>query len=313
MDPHGVNRIAVGAAGGAAVLWATYYLFVLSLPTADNLAIILLTPGIGGAVTLLAALRIERPDWAGLRRALSDPRVLAAGVLLLAFQFGAVLAIRSVGAVNVSLIVLASDVVGTPLIVVLLLHREGPRFRNPTFLTGVGLIALAGTVTIVAGGSPEPLSLITLALGLPLFLVSCLFVVTTDLATRRQPVLVVLGVGPLVVSAVASLVAVAVVGAPAVIGATDLRSLLLLLLMSLTNYTLAPALFFWSARRISLVLPSVLQAAIPVFTLIYVGVSGLQPVTAVGLVGVPLCFLGALVAVRSTMVGESMPASIPVP
>ncbi|HYK93024.1 MAG TPA: hypothetical protein VEY07_03155 [Thermoplasmata archaeon] len=313
MAPLPTDRTALGAAGAAAVLWGTYYLFVLSLPSSENLALILLTPVIGGAITLGAALVIDRPGVAGLRAAILDPRVLAAGLFFLGFQFGAVYSTRIVGAVNTSLLVLGSDVVGTPLLVTAVLRHGGRALRSPGFLVGVVVIAAAGSLTIVAGGSPEPLSWSTLALGVPLFLVSSLFIVTTDSANRRRPILVVLGVGPIVVSGLASLAAIGLVGVPAVVGATDLRSGTTLLALSITNYTLAPVLFFWSARRIALVLPSILQAAIPVVTLAYVGFLGLQPVTAVGLVGVPLAFLGASLAVRAYSAEGGPPARLPMP
>lgn len=307
------DRRAVGAAGGAAVLWATYYIFILALPASENLAIILVTPILGGAITLGVASVVDRVGLAECRRALVHPRVIASGLLFVAFQFGAVLSTRSVGAVNTSLIVLASDVAGTPLLFALISRGEGPRFRRPRFWAGVGIIAFAGTLTIVAGGSPEPLSLATLALGAPLFLVSSSFVVMTDSATRRLPMLVVLGVGPILVSGLAAVVAAGVVGPGVLVGSVAPSTVAILLGMSALNYAAAPALFFWSARRISLVIPSILQAAIPVFTLVYVASFGLQPVTAIGLIGVPLAFLGALIAVRTPPAGPQPPPTLPLP
>ena len=307
------DRWSVGAAGAAALVWGSYYFFVLALPPSENLPLILLTPLFGGAATLGASVLLDRVDLAVCWRALRNPRLLLSGSCFVAFQFAAVLGTRQVGAVNTSIIVLASDVIGTPFLFHALWREEGRRFRQPAFWLGVAIISSGAVLTILAGGSPEPLTPVALALAIPLFLVSTLFVVSTEAANRQLPMLVVLGVGPLVLSGAASVGAAVVVGPAAVLGDSAPITLALLLSMSVLNYAVAPLLFFWSARRISLVIPSLLQAGIPVFALVYVAGLGLQPVTEVGLVGVVVAVTGAVVAVRSAREVPPTAATFPVP
>lgn len=292
------DRRAVAAAAGAAGLWASYYVFLLGLPASENLPVILVAPLLGGGLTLGIALTVGGVPLRAAGPALVNPRVLLAGGCFVAFQVGSVLSTRSVGAVNTSLIVLASDVIGTPLLFHAVWRGEGPLFRLPTFWAGVALIGVGGLLGILAGGSPEPLSLTFVVLGVPLFLMNSTFIVSTESANRQLPVLLVLAVAQLAVAGLAAIGAAILFGPAALLGSAQPGTVARLIAMAVLNYTLAPVLFFWSARRISLTIPSVLQAAIPIFTLVFVLALGLQPVTALGLLGVPLAFLGAIFAAR---------------
>ncbi len=298
MPPAFVDRRAFAAATGAAWFWSTYYVFVLGLPASENLTIILFAPVLGGAFVLVIALTVGRIPPRGILPAFTHPRVLLAGLCLLGFQLCSVLSTRSVGAVNTSLIVLASDVIGTPLLFHAAWRGERPLFRLWSFWLGVALIASGGLLAILAGGSPEPISLAFLALGLPLFVVNSVFVVSTEAANRQLPVLAVLAATPLFLSGLATVGAAIVLGPGAVLGSLQPDYLGRIAAMGLLNYALPPVLFFWSARRISLTIPSILQAAIPVFTLVLVLALGLQPVTALALLAVPLAFVGATFAAR---------------
>ena len=84
-------------------------------------------------------------------------------------------------------------------------------------------------------------------------------------------------------------------------------SLGVLAAMGLTSFFVAPWAYFYAASRLSLVVPAVLQALIPVFTLLLVLAFALGPVGPYAWVGVPLAFAGGVLAVWEPPGGAPLP------
>ena len=173
------------AAGISALLWATFFPLVLVLPSLENVAIMFVAPLFGAAASLglraaVPAFRSSRP----FRRVLVDHRVLAVAVLWLVVQALIVLGTRFTGAIDTSILILSSDVLGTPLIFYGLAREGGGRFRRLGFWTGVVLIGTGALLTILGGGTPEPLSLLTVLLGVPLFFGNSFLVISIDRTGR---------------------------------------------------------------------------------------------------------------------------------
>ncbi len=81
----------------------------------------------------------------------------------------------------------------------------------------------------------------------------------------------------------------------------------LLALLGLTSFFLAPWAYFWATSQLTIVIPAVLQAAIPVFTLILVALVLHAPVASLALVGIPVAFLGSVLAVSEPRRGPRRP------
>jgi drug/metabolite transporter (DMT)-like permease len=79
--------------------------------------------------------------------------------------------------------------------------------------------------------------------------------------------------------------------------------------IGLTAFWLGPALYFGAIERAGLLLPAVLMAAIPVFTLLLAWAVLASAPPAVGLLGIPIAVVGALLALR----GEHAPWDRPRP
>jgi drug/metabolite transporter (DMT)-like permease len=307
--------LAVGAAGLAALLWSTYYPFVLALPPGEALPILVFAPIFGGLCSLTIHVISRGSPLRALGRDAGNARIGGAGLLFFAFNALAIPAARLVGAVNTSLVVLASDLLGTPFLYYAIWRDGGERLKRRSFWIGVGLIGAGAALAILAGGTTEPVSTATIAIGIPLFVVNSALILLLDAAIRSRPMSAVLAVAFLLAAAAAAAVGTVVAGPRAMLGVWDVRTAVLLVAFGITNFSAAPLLFFWSVRTLSLVLPSVLQAAIPVFTLLLVLALGLQPVTVFAAVGAPLAFVGALAAIgglRRTPVREAAPIA-PVP
>jgi drug/metabolite transporter (DMT)-like permease len=300
------------ASGISALLWATFFPLVLVLPSSENVAIMFVAPLFGAAASLglraaVPSFRSSRP----FRRVLVDHRVLAVAILWLIVQALIVLGTRFTGAIDTSILILSSDVLGTPLIFYGLMRGGGGRFRRLGFWAGVVIIGAGALLTILGGGTPEPLSLLTILLGAPLFFGNSFLVISIDRTGRTVALADLMAAAMILMCGIGLLGAALLLRSPDLLGSWDPRYILVLAVMGILNFSVAPLAFFWAAQRITLIVPSVLQSAIPVFTLIFILVLGLQPVTVLAVVGVPIAFLGAAIAALTP--GTEPPLLAPVP
>ncbi len=287
----------ITASVGAAFLWATYYVFLLLLPGVSPL-VLTVVPFLVGAVgffALLAVRGLPPREWlVGWAR----PGTLFRGGLLLALQVDVVLATRLTGAVDTSLATLLGDALVTPLLVSASYGTGGERLRWRSFQAGIGLSTAGAVLAIVGGGTvaglrPEGALLL---LPLPIFV----GVYFASVAQRAQ-------VEPMPRLVAQASATAAFLGLPVgfLLGGTwfsaaglTAGSLGVLGVMGITSFFVAPWAYFYAASRLSLVVPAVLQALIPVFTLLLVVAFALGSVDPYAWVGVPLAFVGGVLAVQ---------------
>lgn len=290
-------RALAGAAGAfAAVQWAAYYVFVLLLPSRADL-LILEIPFLSAGLAFL----LPRPgNPAGgpvvLLRTFASPGGLLRGGMLLLLQVDVIVSTRWAGAVDASLATLLADVVATPLLVYAFYREDADKVRALAFWSGVVIASAGAAVTILAGGSSGPLSLTSGLVLVPLPLLIAVYFVAVNQECKRTPSGEVLGAAGLMAFALGVVPGLFLLGPSAWTVPLSLLQVLVLVVIGLTSFFLAPWAYFWAAGRTTIVIPAVLQALIPVFTVILVGLLGLESVPELAWVGIPMAFGGSVLA-----------------
>ncbi|MHB8352649.1 MAG: hypothetical protein ACYDFT_08210, partial [Thermoplasmata archaeon] len=281
------GRAALGAALLAAFFWAAYYGFVLGLHgTVSPIAVITYPFLIGGAAFLLrSAYRGELRAWVPLFGSWAQwGRVF----MFWGAQVGIVLLTLESAAVDAALLALVGDAVVTPLLV-LLLFREGPeRLRSPLFLAGLVLSTGGASLTILAGGSVVSLSGLSIAVAPLIPILVAGFFTSTARAARRIPVDALVGQAALASGALGIPLALLLPGPAGSLGLSDPIAVGLLAATGLVSFFLAPRLYFAAIARAGILLPALLMATIPVFTLGIAAVLTRTLPAPLGLAGVPL-------------------------
>jgi len=281
----------------SALAWATYYLFVLWVTPGTAPSAILTYPFLfGGVAYILWA--VGTGHGREFVRVWKDPMAYARTGLIYGMQASVLAATYLTGPVDCSLLSLIGDVVLTPIIVALVLAAYRPRIATPLFAVGI-LVSLAGGAMAIVGG--ERLSGVhgwgwLVVPGVPLF-VATYFLLTAWANRTTAPSAVVgqsmiaggiflLVSAPLFPGGWGGLVNVAPV------------PLFLLAMCGLTSFFLAPALYFLALNEVGLVVPPMLMTAIPVFTLfLSAGILGIA-LPLLGVLGIPVAVVGALLALR---------------
>ncbi|HKS59332.1 MAG TPA: DMT family transporter, partial [Thermoplasmata archaeon] len=206
------------------------------------------------------------------------------------------------GPVDTSLLSLVGDVVLTPFLVMLLLRAGREKARSPSFLTGVALSAGGATLTIAAGQTLAPLQGWGLLVGPVVPLTVAFYFLLAARAALTVPTSAVVAHATLGCAGLALITAPWVPGGLAGILHVNALELVLLALLGLTSFFLAPVLYFDAIHRAGIVLPALLMAAIPVFTLLLSWfVLGIVP-PWLAIAGIPVAVVGALLAVRGSHV-----------
>lgn len=307
-------RTLAGLAGTlAAVIWASYYILLILLPGVAGTMVVVLPFAVAAVAFLL-----WHPDRTHggspriLLERLATPTGLCLGALFLALQVDVVLATRWAGAVDASLVTLLADVVATPLIVFGLFRQDTERFRSWAFWGGVAVASIGAAGTIVAGGSGEALTRAGILSLLPLpFLIGFYFVWVNE-ESRHVSSGEVLGAAALAAALLGAVLGSVLFGPSWALTSLTPPQWLALVVMGLTTFYLAPFAYFWAARKTSILVPAVLQALIPVFTLLMVALLGYH-FPWIAWLGVPLAFLGSAIAVLSPVpaTGEAHPTAGP--
>ncbi|HEV2429672.1 MAG TPA: DMT family transporter [Thermoplasmata archaeon] len=301
-DPRGRLVGASLLALGAAFLWASYYPLVLKYAAGATPIEVLAWPFVvGGAAfvglatfqghgSAVGALYRDRGAWVRLG-------------LLLGMQAAVLASTYLAGAVDTSLLSLLGDVVATPILLVLIFSEGAGRIRSPSFLTGIVVCTAGAVLTIAAGGAIRPLTAVSLPIGVLVPVVIGLYFLLMARASRSVPLAAV--VGQVTVTA-GLLLLIAGLADPAATGSLipdGAGPAIALAAIGLTSFFLGPALYFLAIERAGLVLPAVLMATIPVFTLLlsWLLLGAVPPV--LGLAGIPIAVGGALWALR----GEHAP------
>ncbi len=293
--------VAASFALCAAFLWSTYYFFVLALSPGTAPSALVPYPFLAGGAAYLA-WAIRQGHGRVVLELLADARAWFRIALLLVVQLSALAFTLLAGAVNASLAVLVGDVALTPLLV-MWVYREGrERARSPYFVGGALLSGFGASLTIVAGGPAGPLK------GLAFFVapvvpvsIAVYFLLTAREGIRR-PSTAVVGQSTFVAGLVGLPLAAMVPGGFSGLLVTSPTAILLVVGFGLTSFFAAPVFYFLAVERAGLVLPSVLQALIPVFTLgLSVILLAVLP-SPLGLAGIPVAVAGGLLALQGTHV-----------
>ncbi len=289
------RALAAGLSVAAAFLWATYYVFILSLSATPTAVAVVFYPFVFGGLGYLVWIAFAghaRSFVQVWREPLSYLRV----ALLVGMQFSVVAATYLLGPVDASLLSLVGDVVVTPLIVLAFFAPVGGAHQRAVFWVGLALAAAGGSLTIVGGATVRPVAGLGWLVAAIVPVTVAFYFLLTARANRGAPGPAVVGQS-LAAAAGATLVVAAV--SPGGLGSLalgDARDLGLLALTGLTSFTLAPALYFSSIERVGLFLPALLMVTIPIFTLsLALALLGLVPPWA-ALAGIPIALAGAVAA-----------------
>ena len=288
--------IAGSLALTAAFIWATYYFFILGAPGLAPSALLVDTFLVGGAGQLIIAA--ARGELHPAARLLREPATVFRAALLLGMQLSVLAATYLAGPVDTALLSLVGDVVLTPVALGLLSAEGRGRFRSPVFL--IGLIAATGgaSLVIVAGARAEPLSGWAWAVTPVVPVAVALYYLATARANRRAPMVPVVGITTLVAAAAGMIVSPLLPGGFGGLWPGSIDGTVIVVTLGLTSFALGPYLYFRAIEMAGLLLPAILMAAIPVFTLVldFALIRSVPPV--LGLLGIPIAIIGAYLALR---------------
>ncbi|HYA54341.1 MAG TPA: DMT family transporter [Thermoplasmata archaeon] len=295
----------------SALLWATYYLFVLWVTPGTAPSAILVYPFLFGGVaySLWAVARGHSRVYAALWR---SPMAYARVGLLFGMQVSVLAATYLTGPVDASLLSLIGDVVLTPIIVAMFLVAYRAHIATPTFAVGLVVSLAGGTMAIVGGQS---LSSVHgwgwfAVPGVPLCV--ALYFLLTARANRTMAPSAVVGQSMLAAGILTAVVAPAFPGGWHGLVAIAPLPFFLMAMCGITSFFLAPALYFLALDEVGLVIPPMLMTAIPVFTLLLSAeVLGIA-LPLIGVLGIPVAVAGGVIALRGESVAPAEDVMPPV-
>jgi drug/metabolite transporter (DMT)-like permease len=300
------HRTAVALALLAAFLWADYYGFVLLLHGRLSPVALLAEPFLFGGLAYAVW-----NAWTGHVRLQFQLFASPAQWLRILLFLGNQVAILGLtiagGSVDAALLSLVGDAGLTPLLVMSFYGEGRDRLLSPLFVGGLLLSAFGAALTILGGGTVVPLRGLYLLLALVIPFAVAGFFVSAARAGRTVPVSAVAGNASLGAGLLA-LVGIAVVPAEAqgMVAGSPLDWGLVVAL-GVTSFAIAPALYFAAIARTGIILPALLMAAIPLFTLgIASAIMGSLP-PPLALVGVPVAIVGAILAIEGNRGAASTP------
>jgi drug/metabolite transporter (DMT)-like permease len=296
MAPSNNKPIAVSLSLLASVLWAAYFPLVLYF-SPDQYGVLLAMPFLFGglpffALTLIGSRKAARKSL-GLMK---TPPVILCAALLVALQLDVIISTKWAGAVPTSLFTLLGDIAAIPIMNFAFFGEGGARLRYPLFGSGV-VVAGAGAAIVVLGGSTSHLGLSwdwLMTLPLP-FLVGGYFLGVARM-TRDEPIDCMVSSVTLLAFLMSLVGGVIVLGTGPFSGPFTTSEYGLLALIGLTTFFVAPWAFFDSSRRLTVVIPAVINATIPIFTTFFVVWLFNWPLTTAIYVGIPLAFVGGALA-----------------
>jgi len=285
----------------SAFLWATYYLFVLWVTPGTAPSAILAYPFLVGGVAY-AGWSVGRGEGRAFLAVWRDPMAYVRVALLYGMQVFVLAATYLTGPVDASLLSLIGDVVLTPIVVALLLGAYRSHIGTPLFVVGLVVSLAGGTMAIVGGQS---LSAVRgwgwLAVpGVPITV--AFYFLLTARANRVAPASAVVGQSMLAASLLTVFTAPVLPGGWGGLAHVAPVPMGLLILCGLTSFFLAPVLYFLALGQVGFVIPPMLMTGIPVFTLLLsASVLGIA-LPLIGVLGIPVAVVGAVLALR----GESV-------
>ena len=292
------RAIAITFSLVAALGWSSYYIFVLRITPGTAPSAILVYPFLVGGFAY-AGWAVAGGHGRSFARLWRDPSAYLRTGLLVGMQFSVLAATYLTGPVDASLLSLIGDAVATPLIVAFVLGRHREQIRSRLFAVGL-VVSLAGvTMTIVGGRSLTTVHswgwLVVPAVPLTV----AFYFLLTARANERAPASAVVGQSMLAAGLFCLILAPLVPGGWAGVAAVSVGPWLVLVVIGLTSFFLAPALYFVALHRVGLVIPPMLMTGIPVFTLLLSAIVLGLALPIIAILGIPVAVVGALFTLRA--------------
>jgi drug/metabolite transporter (DMT)-like permease len=296
--------MAVGLPLAAAFLWATYYIFVLSVTPGTRPSAVFAYPFLfGGAVYTLWCY--GQGHGRVLVRLWRDPGSYLRVGLLLGMQLSVLASTYLAGAVDTSLLSLIGDVVLTPVIVALWFAAYRGRFDSPLLWGGMALCLVGGGLAIVGNHGLTTVHAWGYLAIVAVPLTVAFFFLSAAKENERSPPSAVVGHAMLTAGVAGVLMSPLLPGGVSGLWAIGPVPLLVLFATGVTSFFLAPAMYFLSLREVGLVIPPMMMTGIPVFAAILSwGILGIA-IPLIGIVGIPIAVAGALVALRGETAAPS--------
>lgn len=295
-------RVAAALALSASFLWATYYYFVLSLSSGSRPPSVVAYPFlVAGAV--LAGYAIRRGHAAQFLAVWRSPAAYLRAGLLAGMQIAVLAGTYAAGPVDTSLLSLVGDVCLTP-VLLMWIYREGrDRAKTPTFLGGISLSTVGAALTIVGGSGA---TLITgwawlVAPAIP-FTVAFYFLLTARV-NREIPTAAVVAQASLAAGLLSIALSPLLPGGAAGLVVPSWSDAALLVGLGLGSFVIAPMLYFVAIERAGLLLPALLMATIPLFTVLVEFVAFRVVPSDIALLGVPIAVVGGFLSVQGSHPG----------
>jgi drug/metabolite transporter (DMT)-like permease len=311
MAPVGRPVTAGMAALLASFLWAAYYLFVLVLDPTMGPAGLLAYPFLFGGISY-AALSLAQGHRRQLVRLSAEPSAYLRIVLLFGMQVGVLASTYTAGPVDTSLLSLLGDVTLTPILVMVLLHQATDRARSGVFWAGVVLSTAGATLTILGGRSAPALHGWAWLVAPIVPLAVAFYFLLTARANVRLPGTAVVTHATLGAAALSFLVSPFLPGGTGGLGIASPLDLLLVAGLGVTSFFVGPYLYFRAIEWAGLLLPALLMATIPVFTLFLALAAFHTAPVLIGLLGIPIAIVGAALALRGSHPGWTPEHGAPV-
>ncbi|MGI0140590.1 MAG: DMT family transporter [Thermoplasmata archaeon] len=293
----GGRQIATAFAVLSGLIWSSYYVFALWLaPLTSAVAVVVYPFLVGGAAFLLWA--VVRGEAGVFLRLWKEPASYVRILLAVVMQASTLAATYSAGPVDTSLLALLGDVVMVPLMLMVIFGEDRPLLRSPWFLVGIFGCLLGDGITIVAGHTLSPVSGFVWLVVPAIPISTGLFFLLLAHAARRTSMVALIAQAFLGAGVVCAVLSPILPGGNAGLYTMPPPAVLLLIVMGITTFFVAPYLYFAAIERGGLVPTAIWMALIPAFTLLMsVVVLGLAP-EILGALGVPIAIVGAFLALE---------------
>lgn len=295
-------------ATAAAFLWSTYFFFVLAMTPGTAPSALMAYPFLVGG-----GLYIAWATWLGHGRLVlqlyREPGAWLRVGLIVLMQLSVLGATYTAGAVNTSLLSLLGDAAMTPLLAMIVLREGRHRARSPLFLGGLTTAAAGAALTILAGGTAGPFRGWALIIAPFVPLAVGAFFVLSAREGQRRPTSALLGHSTFTGGLVCAVIAGVVPGGWSGLVLTSPHVILLMFGLGSTSFFVATILYFAAISRSGIILPTLFQVLIPIFTLGLAALLLRQIPTPLGLLGIPIAVGGGILAYRGALTPEPVPSS----
>jgi drug/metabolite transporter (DMT)-like permease len=288
---------AVGLPLGAALLWASYYIFVLGVTPGTAPSAVLALPFLVGGLAY-AGWAYAHGHGAAFVALWTQPAAYVRVALLMGMQLSVLASTYLAGPVDTSLLSLIGDVVLTPIVVAAWFAGYRGRFGSRVLWLGMGLCIVGGGLAIAGGGGLVAVRSWGYLIVIAIPVTVAFFFLASARANEQAPATAVVGQSMLAAGIVGVAIAPLLPGGLAGVAHVAPLPFGLLVATGLTSFFIAPAMYFDSIRRVGLVIPPLLMTGIPVFAgILGWAILGIA-IPPLGIVGIPVAVVGAILALR---------------